>query len=111
MSCSESRSHSIRTTSTGLIFESEKGGFPILLTSMDYKTINSKGRVINSPGNYPDAVRQPAKEENVPLIALNAMSKTLYKVVGSKDCPRHSRMEPIATLTATTKSPNVWYRE
>jgi lysophospholipase L1-like esterase len=63
----------------------EKGGFPVLVTSMNRKTMDTDGHITNSLGNYPDAVRQLAKEENVPLIDLNAMSKTLYEAIGPKD--------------------------
>ena len=39
------------------------------------------GKVINTLGDYPEAaVRQTAKEENVALIDLTAMSKTLYSL-------------------------------
>ncbi len=33
-------------------------------------------------GDYPEVTRQTAKEENVPLIDLNAMSKTMYEAWG-----------------------------
>jgi hypothetical protein len=47
--------------------------------------MDSEGHVTNSLKDYPDAVRKLAKEENVPLIDLNAMSKTLYEAIGAKD--------------------------
>jgi lysophospholipase L1-like esterase len=62
-----------------------KGGFPVLVTSMNRKTMDSTGHITNSLKEYPDAVRQLAKEANVPLIDLNAMSKTLYEAIGRKD--------------------------
>jgi lysophospholipase L1-like esterase len=62
-----------------------KGGLPVLVTSVNRKTMDSTGHVTNSLKEYPDAVRQLAKDENVPLIDLNAMSKTLYEAIGPKD--------------------------
>jgi lysophospholipase L1-like esterase len=61
-----------------------KGGIPVLITSVNRKTWNKKqpGVIANSFGQYPDAVRELAKEENVPLIDLNAMSKILYEALG-----------------------------
>jgi lysophospholipase L1-like esterase len=59
-----------------------KGGFPVLVTSMNRKTMDPTGHITNSLGQYPDAVRKLAKDENVPLIDLNAMSKTLYEAIG-----------------------------
>jgi lysophospholipase L1-like esterase len=59
-----------------------KGGIPVLVTSMHRRNFDSTGHVINTLGEYPDAVRQTAKEENVALIDLNNMSKTLYEAWG-----------------------------
>jgi lysophospholipase L1-like esterase len=55
---------------------------PVLVTSMNRRTFDSTGHITNSLGNYPEAVRQTAKEEGVPVIDLNAMSKTLYEALG-----------------------------
>jgi hypothetical protein len=49
---------------------------------MHRRTFDQSGKITNSHGDYPEAVRQAAREENVPLIDLNAMSKTLYEVLG-----------------------------
>lgn len=60
----------------------EHGGIPVLVTSMHRKSLNAEGKIINTLGDYPAAVRQLAEEENVPLIDLNAMSQTLYEALG-----------------------------
>lgn len=60
----------------------KKGGFPVLVTSMHRRNFDSTGHIVNTLGDYPEAVRQTAKEENVALIDLNAMSKTLYEAWG-----------------------------
>jgi hypothetical protein len=57
----------------------------VLVTSVNRKTMDSDGHVTNSLKEYPDAVRQLAKATNVPLIDLNAMSKTLYEAIGAKE--------------------------
>lgn len=59
-----------------------KGGIPVLVTSMHRRSFDSTGHIINTLGDYPEAVRQAAKETNSPLIDLNAMSKTLYEAWG-----------------------------
>jgi len=56
--------------------------FPVLVTSMNRRTFDEAGKIKNSLGDYPEAMRQLAKEENVPLIDLNAMSKVLYETLG-----------------------------
>ena len=46
-----------------------KGGIPVLLTSVNRRMMDSNGHVTNSLLQYPDAVRQLAKDQNVaPLI-------------------------------------------
>lgn len=57
----------------------EKGGTPALITSMERKA----GVASPTLAGYPDAVRTVAKEENVALIDLQAMSVQLYKALGT----------------------------
>ncbi len=60
----------------------KKGGIPVLVTSMNRRSFDSTGHIVNTLGDYPEAVRQTAKEENVAIIDLNAMSKILYEAWG-----------------------------
>ena len=60
----------------------QKGGIPILVTPMHRRTFDANGKITNSHGDYPEAVRQVAREENVPLIDLHAMSKIFYEALG-----------------------------
>ncbi len=55
---------------------------PVLVTSMHRRSFDSAGHIINTLLDYPEAMRQTAKEENVVLIDLNAMSKILYEAWG-----------------------------
>jgi lysophospholipase L1-like esterase len=57
----------------------------VLVTPMNRRTFQGD-IVTNSLKDFPDAVRALAKEDDVPLIDLHAMSKTLYEAVG----PNHS---------------------
>ena len=63
----------------------KKGGIPVLVTSMNRRTFDSTGHITNSLGDYPEAVRQTAKEENVTLVDLNAMSKIMYEAWGPEN--------------------------
>ena len=65
-----------------------KGGIPVLVTSMNRQTFGADGKITNSLGDYPDAVRQEAQEDKVPLVDLNAMSKTLYEAIGQANIKR-----------------------
>lgn len=55
---------------------------PVLVTSMNRRSFDSAGRITNSLGDYPEAVRQTAREEGVAFVDLNAMSKELYEAMG-----------------------------
>ena len=63
----------------------KKGGIPILITPMHRRTFDAAGKITNSHGDYPEAVRQAAKEENAPLIDLTSISKDLYEALGPKE--------------------------
>ncbi|HET9570316.1 MAG TPA: rhamnogalacturonan acetylesterase [Bacteroidales bacterium] len=62
-----------------------QGGIPVLVTSMHRRNFDDQGKVVNTLGEYPDAVRKLASEEQVALIDLNAMSKILYEAWGPKE--------------------------
>ena len=58
---------------------------PVLVTSMHRLTFGPDGKIKNSLGDYPEAVRQTAAEEKVALIDLNAMSAPFYEALGATD--------------------------
>lgn len=60
----------------------KRGGKPVLVTSMHRRSFDENGKIVNTLGDYPEAVRQTGREENVPVIDLNAMSKELYEALG-----------------------------
>jgi lysophospholipase L1-like esterase len=59
-----------------------KGATPVLVTSMNRRTFDDAGKITNSFGPYPDAMREVAAQQKVSLIDLNAMSKTLFEAMG-----------------------------
>jgi lysophospholipase L1-like esterase len=59
-----------------------KGATPVLVTSMSRRAFDDAGKITNSFGPYPDAMREVAAEQKVALIDLNAMSKTLFEAMG-----------------------------
>src|SRR5262249_2467588 len=60
----------------------KRGATPVLVTSVNRRNFNGKGQVYSTLGDYPEAVRQVAREEKVALIDLNAMSKAFYEGPG-----------------------------
>ena len=63
----------------------EKGATPVLVTPMNRRTFDAEGKITNSLGDYPEAVRQTGAEEKVAVIDLNAMSKLFYEALGPRD--------------------------
>ena len=59
-----------------------KGGVPILITPMHRRTFDQNGKITNSHGDFPAAVYQAAKEENVKVIDLTLMSQAFYEALG-----------------------------
>jgi lysophospholipase L1-like esterase len=60
------------------------GATPILVTSMNRRTFAPDGHITQTLGEYPQATRDVAAEQNVALLDLNAMSKTLYEALGDE---------------------------
>lgn len=60
---------------------------PVLITSMQRRVFDSENRIKNTHGEYPQAVRDVAREENVSLIDLERMSITFYEALGPQWSP------------------------
>jgi len=58
------------------------GAIPVLVTSMNRRVFDVNNKVVNTLDDFPDAMREIAKEEKVDLIDLNALSKTLFEAMG-----------------------------
>ncbi len=60
----------------------KQGAQAVLVTPVQRRTFEKDGKMRNSHGDYPEAVRQAAAEERVPLIDLHALSTRLYEALG-----------------------------
>jgi len=58
------------------------GAHPVLVTSMERRRFDAGGKIVNTLEQYPDAERNLAKEENIPLIDLTEMSTKLFEAMG-----------------------------
>lgn len=56
----------------------------ILVTQMQRRTFDDAGKITNSHKDYPEAVREVAREEKLPLIDLHAMSAQFYEALGKE---------------------------
>jgi len=64
-----------------------RGVTPVLITSMHRRNFDSNGKIRNTLGDFPEAVRQAAREEDVALIDLHAMSAAFYEALGPEKSP------------------------
>lgn len=63
----------------------KKGGIPVIVTSTSRRSFGPDGKIQNSLGEYPEAARQAAKQDNVALIDLNAMTMKMWDALGSEN--------------------------
>ncbi len=64
------------------------GANPVLVTPVHRLRLDAAGKVVNSLGDYPEAVRLTAREQRLPLIDLNAMSAVFYEAIGPAELPK-----------------------
>jgi lysophospholipase L1-like esterase len=64
-----------------------RGMTPVLVTPMQRRTFDSAGKIRNTHGDYPQAVREVAAEEKVALIDLERMSVAFYEALGPTKAP------------------------
>ncbi len=81
----------------------KKGGNPILVTSTRRRKFDDKGKLEDTLGDYPAAMRQVAKEDGLPLVDLNAMTKDLYEAMGVEDSKRLLVHYPANTFAGQDK--------
>jgi lysophospholipase L1-like esterase len=59
-----------------------KGAIPVLLTPVNRRKFDDKGKFEDTHGDYPVVVREVSKEMNVPLIDVHAKSMKLFSELG-----------------------------
>lgn len=59
-----------------------RGVIPVLVTSMHRRKFDKAGRVVDTHGGYPAAVRRVAAELHTPIIDLHALSVGFYEKLG-----------------------------
>jgi lysophospholipase L1-like esterase len=64
-----------------------RGATPLLVTSPERRNFDSEGHIRPTLADYAEAAREVAKEQNVTLIDLNAMSIRIYEALGPAVAP------------------------
>lgn len=82
----------------------EKGGIPVLIAPMNRRTFDENGKVTNTHGDYPDAVRKVAQDMHVPLIDLHYVTRELYEAWGPEKSKGAFVQYPAGTFPGQTKA-------
>ncbi len=81
----------------------DHGAYPILITPTCRRFFDNDGHVMNTHEDYPDAMRFLAQKENVPLIELNEMTRTLYEAMGPEESKHAFVHYPAGTYPGQTE--------
>ncbi|MFV0378500.1 MAG: rhamnogalacturonan acetylesterase [Mangrovibacterium sp.] len=81
----------------------KKGGIPVLVTSTNRRKFDENGNLVNTLDEYPNAMRQLARDEQVLLIDLIAMSKSLYEALGVEGSIKAFVHYPINTFPGVNR--------
>lgn len=65
-----------------------RGAHPVLVTPTQRRSFDANGKIQDTHLDFPDAVRWLAEKENIPLIDLHAMTRTLYEALGVEESKR-----------------------
>ena len=64
-----------------------RGAIPVLVTPIQRRVFDAAGHIRNTHGDYPEAIREVAAAEHVPLLDLARLSATLYESLGPSRAP------------------------
>ena len=80
------------------------GAHPVLVTPTQRRSFGADGKIQDTHEDYPDAMRWLAAKENVPLIDLNEMTRTLYEAMGVEASKKAFVHYPAGTYPGQTKA-------
>jgi len=61
-----------------------RGAIPVFVTPTQRRSFSTDGRIRETHGDYPDAMRAVAQREQVPVIELHDMTRTFYETLGEE---------------------------
>lgn len=81
-----------------------RGAHPVLLTPTQRRSFDNNGRIRDTHEDYPEAMRWLANKENIPLIDLNTLTRTLYEALGPEASKRAFVHYPAGSYPGQTKA-------
>ncbi len=85
------------------ISEAREKGINVILVTSVVRRVFREGKMINSLGKYPDAMKHVAAETQTPLIDLNVMSFHKFSEMGSKETKKVFLHVPVGKFPAFPK--------
>lgn len=82
----------------------EKGATIVFVTPTQRRSFGDDGKIKDTHGEYPAAMRKLAEEEGVLVIELNEMTRTLYEALGVEKSRRAFVQYPANTFPGQTKA-------
>ena len=82
----------------------EKGATIVFVTPTQRRSFGDDGKIKDTHGEYPAAMRKLAEEEGVPVIELNEMTRTLYETLGVEKSRGAFVQYPANTSPGQTKA-------
>jgi lysophospholipase L1-like esterase len=80
------------------------GGNIIFCTPTERRSFDIHGRIVNTHGDYPEAMKVVAAREKVPVIDLTAMSTTFYETLGVEGSKKSLVHYPANTFPGQDKA-------
>ncbi len=80
------------------------GAHVVLVTPTQRRSFDENGKIRDTHEDYPDAMKKLAADENVPLIDLHAMTRTLYEALGPEESKKAFVHYPADTFPGQTEA-------
>lgn len=80
-----------------------RGAQPVLVTPTQRRSFDENGKIRDTHEDYPEAMRWLAAKENIPLIELNEMTRTLYEAMGVEPSKKAFVHYPAGTYPGQNK--------
>lgn len=81
-----------------------KGANPVFVTPTQRRSFGDNGKIQDTHGEFPNAMRALAKEESVPVIELNEMTRTFYEAMGPEESKKAFVHYPANTYPNQTQA-------
>ena len=79
-----------------------RGAHPVLVTPTQRRSFDNNGKIQDTHLDFPDAMRWLASKENIPLIDLHQMTRTLYEAMGVEESKKAFVHYPAGTYPNQT---------